>query len=192
MSRRGTRIPYRLKPSAGFALVLAIILATVVFFAWGLSPPTLEMVWRMDTELGMGRRPPLSPREFKVLQRALLDYPKLAASLLEDKHAGLLSANDNGRVEGSYAYLIRPAPDTGGRLEVVYAGSKKKGAVAVGVRTAVSRHHGLTSRKEPFLWQLPNDGPFPQLVEVKLAKAALEKKDKKRRHPVQINLRETP
>ena len=185
-------VPYQRRPSAGFGLIIVIIALAVGFVAWGLRTPPLEAVWQMDVELRAGTRPPLSEAERELLQNALLRHPKLGVFLIEDKHAGVFSANDEGRVDGEYADLIRPNPETPRRLEVLYAGAKKRGAVKVTARTANAESQGMASRKAPFAWDLPEDGPYPQLVELRFAKARLGPKKKKRRHPVRIRLVEVP
>ena len=182
-------VPYRVRPSAGFVLLVAVVVATVGFFTWGLRRPRLEEVWRLDIELGLGTRPPLSGSEMRRLQETLVDHPELAGFLAEDQHAGIFSAHDHGRVEGEYAYLVRrSAPPV--ELVVSYAGARRRGAVAVSARTGRARAEGVALRDRPFAWRLPDDGPFPQLVEVRLAPPA--DRDDGALHPVRIDLRGTP
>ena len=181
-------VPYRKKPSAGFVFLIAVAVATASFFAWGLGRPRLEEVWRLDIELGLGKRPPLSHAEMERLQTVLVDHPAVAEFLTEDKHAGVFSANDDGKVEGEYAYLIRHGGESPGVLTVSYAGPRKKGTVSVTARTLHSKHEGTTRRGEPYVWRLPDNGPFPQLVEIRLAPGD----GKKRIHAVRIDLRGAP
>jgi len=183
-------VAYRKKPSAGFMFLVLVVIGTACFFGWGLSRPRLEEVWRLDIELGLGKRPALSRGEMELLQSALVDHPAIAEFLSEDKHAGVFSANDDGKVEGEYAYLVRDSADSHGLLTVSYAGARKRGAVSVTTRTLRERHQGLTRRDQPFEWRLPDDGPFPQLVEIRLAPPA--DRDSKTLHPVRIDVRGAP
>lgn len=185
-------LSYRARPSIGFLLLVALTAGTVAFFAWGLQTPPLDEVWRMDVELALGLRPALSGRERGLLQASLVRHAALGEYLIEDKHAGIFSANVDGYVEGKYAYLIRLHPDDPGHVTVSYAGTRDPGAVKVRVRTATAKTEGQALSSAPFVFELPSDGPFPQLVEVRLAKARAKGDKKKRRHPVRIDLRGAP
>jgi hypothetical protein len=179
------RLSYRQRPSPGFLLVVAVYVGVAALLGWALRTPPLETVWRLDLELSLGTRDALSAGERELLQQALVDHPDLGGFLTEDKHAGVFSANRDGRVEIAYAYLVRRSPASPGRLRVTYAGAEAEGAVDVRVTTATQRGGGLTSREAPFLWQLADDGPFPQLVELRFEN--VDAKKKKRHHPVQID-----
>jgi len=50
---------------------------------------------------------------------------------------------------------LRVSSPTGARLALV-------------ARTASAQRLGVASGDKPFVWNLPNDGPFPQLVDVRL------------------------
>jgi hypothetical protein len=103
-----------------------------------------------------------------------------------------LVANDEGLVDGDFAYLVRPAAERPGTLVISYAGSSKKGIMAVRARAGDARASGDTHRDTPFVWRLPDSGPFPQLVEIRLSPVASKKSGKRRRHPVRIDLRDKP
>jgi hypothetical protein len=181
-------IPYRRKPSVGFVYLLLVVIATAAFFTWGLARPRLEEAWRLDIELGLGKRPPLSKAEMGRLQATLVAHPAVAEFLSEDKHAGVFSANDDGKIEGDYAYLVRQQASDPGVLSVTYAGARKKGAVSVSARTLHAHANGGVRRFKPWTWRLPDDGPFPQLVEIRLTPAP----DQKQLHPVRIDVRGAP
>jgi hypothetical protein len=183
---------YRFRPGLGLVVIVVVFTLGGLFFAWGLGTPPLEAVWRVGIELGLGERPPLSKSEFDSLQAALVKYPELGPYIIEGKQDGLFSQNDRGRVEGPYAYLLRLEPSTSSRLTVECEGTKARAAVEVEARTAVASHQGVATRGEPFVWQLPDDGPFPQLVELRFKKARLDDSDKKRRHPVRVSLGAPP
>jgi hypothetical protein len=181
-------IPYRKRPSPGFVYLVLVAVGATAFFAWGLQRPRLEDAWRLDIELSLGRRPSLSRGELNRLQETLVAHPAVGEFLAEDKHAGIFSANDDGKVEGGYAYLVRQSADDPGLLSVEYAGSRKKGSVAVRARTVRARGRGDVRHDRPWTWRLPDDGPFPQLVELRL----IPKGKKKQLHPVRIDLRGAP
>jgi hypothetical protein len=184
------RIPYRRRPSPGFVLVITVYLLIAAVLGWASSTPPLETVWRLDLELSLGARPPLTDGERALLQRSLAAHPDLGVFLVEDKHAGVFSANEAGKVEIPYAYLVRQSPAEPGELRVSYVGTKKEGAVDVRVRTATHGGNGLASPGAAFVWQLPDRGPFPQLVELRFENA--DGKEGKRHHPVQVDLVEPP
>jgi hypothetical protein len=177
-------ISYRNRPSLGFVFLTTALAGSAAFFAWGIQRPRLEEVWRADIELGLGERPPLSRAEMNRLQETLVDHPPVGESLREDRHAGIFSANDGGRVEGTYAYLIRQRADQPGLLTVTYAGARKRGKVRVQARTVTASSSGQVRPDHPWHWQLPASGPFPQLVEVLLAPA----KKSAKHHAVRIDL----
>lgn len=180
---------YRRRPSAGFILLLLALLGVVLFFAWGLATPRLDEVWRLAIQLRLGERPALSGSEFRHLQDALVDHPELADYLAQNDHAGILSAHEDGRVEGAYAYLVRRAPTDPGHLEVVFAGSEQRGWVEVRARTALDSEQGRAVPGTAFSWTLPDGEPFPQLVEILLRSGDVERNGKKRRHAVRVDLR---
>jgi hypothetical protein len=170
-------------------LLLLVALGAVAFFAWGLVTPRLDEVWRIAIELQLGARPALSRAELRHLQDALADHPQLADHLTEGEHAGIFSAHEDGRVEGEYAYLVRRSPQEPGRLEVAFAGSETLGMVEVTARTTKQGERGRAEPGEPFAWTLPDSGPFPQLVEIRLKKGRAEQDEETRRHAVRIDLR---
>jgi len=180
------------RPSVGFVLLLGLTTVAVSFFWWGFRTPPLEKVWRMDIELSLGQRPPLSHDEFDLLQNALRNTPELASFLAEDSHAGLVSAHDGARVEGKYAYLIRKAPGDPGLLRVSYHGSKAKGSVSIRAQTSHLEKVGTANRTRAYTWKLPDDGPYPQLVEVLIGKGRTGSHGKMRRHPVEIDIEAAP
>lgn len=180
---------YRRRPSAGFILLFLVALGAAAFFAWGLTRPRLDEVWRIAIELELGERPALSGAELRHLQDALADHPQLADSMAEGEHAGVFSAHEDGRVEGGYAYLVRRSAREPGRLEVAFAGSETRGAVEVTARTTRERESGRAEPGKPFAWRLPDSGPFPQLVEIRLKKGRTKQGDEERRHAVRIELR---
>lgn len=160
------KTPYAYRPGGGFLLLVSVVAATIAFAAWGLAAPALEQVWRMDIELGSGARGPLDAQERALLQGVITRHPAVADFLVEDKHAGIFSNNDDGQIDEKYAYLIRrgPQPRT---LEVTYRGTKPDGAVKVKLRAGAVRTKGVTSADAPLRLELSEEGPFPQLVELR-------------------------
>ena len=158
-------IPYRARPGAGFVVLSLSLLGAISFFAWGLRTPPLDEVWRLQIELGLRGVAPLTGRQFHLLQRTLQRYPAFADSLLEEGDAGVVSANHKGVVDTGYAVLLRKRPDAPGRLQVTGIGDTRVGLT---VRTQEGSAAGETDGATAYAWQLPNDGPFPQLVELRL------------------------
>ncbi len=158
-------LPYHARPGAGLIVMGVSLLGVAWLFAWGFATPPLDDVWRMQIELGLGEAEPLTGREFRLLQDTLQRYPALADHMLEGGVAGLVSANQKGVVDVGYAYLVRKRPDTPGKLQLTALGDKR---VGLQVRTLTSSAAGETRHAATYTWQLPSDGPFPQLVEVRL------------------------
>ncbi len=155
-------LSYRLRPGAGFVLLLSVLLLAAAFFAWGLKTPALERVWQMQLELMLGSRDALSARDFALLEGTLTRYPELADNMLEETKGGLISANAEGLVDTGHAVLVRKSSSAPGVLTVTAASDKK---LALRVRASGHKQSGECAQGAPFVWPLP-DGPFPQLIEV--------------------------
>ena len=158
-------VPYRARPGSGFLVLLAVVAASALFFAWGWSRPPLDAVWQMQLELLLGERPALSRAEFDLLQDVLARYPDLADQMLDGAGSGLVSAHTGATVDLGYAYLVRRTA-VPGQLRVQSPGGQ---ALEVVVATAAGDTSGTVDGASPFVWALPDSGPFPQLIEVRLA-----------------------
>ncbi len=168
-------IPYRKRPGSGFLLLVATAVCSVVFIAWGLRTPPLEEVWTMHLELELGERQQLSREEFDLFQDVLNSYPDLARTMLDDANSGIISSNLGGVVDLGYAYAVRRSPLADGRLLISTTTGKR---IEMKMRTAASTVSGETKNDEAFSWRLPDDGHFPQLIEVSVQRA-VKKKTKK-------------
>jgi len=157
--------PGNARPGAGFTLLLLTVLGALAFFCWGLRTPPLDDVWRMQIELNLGQGGVLSDRGFRVIQEALVRHPELAQTMLEDGDAGLISANSGGVVSTGFAYLVRRRAEESGRLVVTGIGDE---GVEVAARTVRASTAGMVDERGALDWRLPNDGPFPQLVEIRI------------------------
>ena len=182
-------IPYRTRPGLGFCWLMATLLVVVGFIFWGLRMPALEEIWRINIDVGLGQRPPLSAREFQLLQRELKHHKELAAAITENQTAGIFSLNTNGRVEIPYAYLVRATPATPNILQVDCEDGKKNGSLTVHARTAKANYTATANKNAPFIWKLPNEGPFPQLIELLLDSPGKKKSGMPQTVPVRIHLR---
>ncbi len=158
------RLPDRVRPGAGFVALGVTSLSVALFLVWGLGTPPLDEVWRMQIEMGLRGVEPLTPREFRLLQTTLRRYPALANNMLEDADAGLISANQDGVVDIGYAYLVRKDAGAPARLQVQAISD----TVRLGVRTLTASAEGGARPDSVYRWQVPNEGPFPQLIEVRL------------------------
>ncbi|MBI5508698.1 MAG: hypothetical protein HY903_08085 [Deltaproteobacteria bacterium] len=185
-------IPYRARPGAGFVLVTLCLGAAAALSAWGLKKPTLERVWEMQIQLGLGARKALSAAEFDLLQQTMLRYPELVDNLLEGRERGIISANEDGVVEKDYAYLVVRGPRPNAAVEIGRTGTGRGGNIGVRLKTATGTSRGATSVGEKLVWRLPPEGPFPQLVEVRLDKPAKKKKRRQRDQVVIVRLVELP
>ncbi|MBI3180467.1 MAG: hypothetical protein HYZ27_12445 [Deltaproteobacteria bacterium] len=170
-------------PGAGFVLLVSVVVAGGAFLAWGLTTPPLERVWHMQLELMLGTRDALSSRDFRLLQDTLARYPELADNMLDDAPDGLVSAATGGMVDTGYAYLVRKNSAAPGVLVVTSPNGKK---LTLRGRTSAAASAGEAREDTPFVWALPNDGPFPQLIEVR------DEADRKKPRPMRVELRATP
>ena len=55
----------------------------------------------------MGSKNPLGEADFRLLQDALCDHPRLAEDFLEGRQLAIISANRGGVVGNDRAYLVR-------------------------------------------------------------------------------------
>ena len=160
-------IPYRFRPGPGFLLVVTTLILCTGFLAWGVRTPPLDAVWRMQVELKIGDRDVLTRDEMKLLQSTLERYPDLADHMLEGADSGLISASVGGVVDRGYAYFVRKTADSPNTLEVT---SLMEAELAVTALTTADFYRGVATGDESFIWTLPVNGPFPQLVGVYLAR----------------------
>jgi hypothetical protein len=161
------KLPYRYRPGPGFVLLVATVAGGAGFFAWGLRTPPLDQVWQMQVELRIGDRDALSMGEMELLQATLTRYPDLADHMLEGADSGLISASVGGVVDRGYAYLVRKTP---GADSVLVVGSTMGESLEVEVTTTGYHDRGVATGDESFASILPQDGLFPQLVGVHLAR----------------------
>jgi len=159
---------YRRRPGGGFVLVAACLVLVTAFFAWGAHRPRLEQIWRIQIDLDIGERKRLSEDERRLLAQAMWDYPGLAATLLDQADAGLISAHTGDLVDLEYAYIVRQTPEAPGRIQVVAGGAALDAAIPIRVLAGEEAlAEGSVSAQEPFESVLPNTGRFPQLVELR-------------------------
>ena len=159
------KLSYRARPGAGFGIFVAVVVASTAFFGWGWSRPPLDEVWQMQLELLLGTRPALEKNERHLLQDTLRRYPLLAANMLEDAGSGLISAHVGGAVDLNYAYVVRQTADAPGVLTIT---SLSGAPLELMVCTTTAEITGAASGATPFMWTLPDSGPFPQLAEVRI------------------------
>ena len=178
-------LPYRARPGWGFALFVAVALSSAVFIGWGLRTPPLDLVWQMQLELVLGERKSLADAEFELLQDTLERYPDLADHMLDGAASGLVSAHVAGAVDMGYAYAVRRTRQAAQALVVTSPTGER---LEFEVRTVEANGRGATSGAESFSWRLPDEGPFPQLVQVLLLPASGEG----RIPPMRVELREVP
>jgi hypothetical protein len=162
-------VPYLTRPGGGFVLLVAVLLGAGSFLAWGFSTPPLESAWWLQVELELGERGPLTRAERDLFQGVLVRHPEIAESMLEGAPVGLISAAEEGRVEVGYAYLVRQKAEP--PIELVVSRSPAVSAaepVAVSARVHGASQAGEIAAGSPFRWVVPQDGPFPQLIEVRV------------------------
>ena len=168
MSRPRRRLP---PPGPGFALLVALLAASAAFLMWGLRRPPLDAVWQIEAELGLGIRPPLEPHERALLDDVLARYPAVASDFLDGRTAGFVSLHDGGWVSTPYAYLMRSEPGALRRIAVTPSVARTE-PVQVCASVRRTEHCAEASGERPFVWDLPEGGPYPQLIELRLPPAS--------------------
>ncbi len=179
------KVPYRMRPGAGFVLLVCSALGCLGFFTWGLSRPDLDVVAQLQLELRLGQRSPLSGEELRLLQRALCRHPKLAEDLLEGDGYGLISGHRRGLVEHGWAYLLRTPERSQDPVQVQVPAGLKKQHLKVRGRTAHHEIEGQATLESPFSWLPPSEGPCPTVIEIRTTKKS---DDGKKKTPAQIQL----
>jgi hypothetical protein len=159
---------YKTRPGAGFLLFVSVVVGAATFFVWGGATPRLERVWKLQIELENGDGDGLSKRERALLQDTLTRYPDLADAMLDGATMGLVSANDGGLVQGRYAYVVRRGPTPRAVLTVQPTRGERHN-VRIQARTATRENDGRSDDDSAFTWELPDSGPFPQLVEIEMS-----------------------
>lgn len=165
-------IAWRSKPGAGFVLFATSLLLAIAFFVWGAITPPLERTWYVLGRLDLGDTE-LSAGDRALLQRMLLRNPELADGLLDGANAGLVSANESGLVRTRTFFAVRRAATPAVTLSITPAASQRRPA-RVTARASDAVEEREVKAGETFTWQLPDTGPFPQLIEVDVARPADE------------------
>lgn len=173
------RIPWRARPGAGFVLLTLAIFTAGAFLAWGMRTPKLESFWKLQVELEVGERGPLSHDELALVQEVLWAHPEIADEVIADSPTGLLSAADTNRVDVNYAHLVRRSAD--GRMALrarLARGSRRHDDVTIHARVAGNELPPKVAADGAFEWTLPSNAHFPQLIELTV--------DGKRRVPLTV------
>lgn len=180
------RLPYRKRPGRGFVLLCLLLGLCAAFFAWGWRTPDLDRVLQMQLEMRLGERDRLDKDERQLLQETMWDYPALANNMLDDARYGLVSAHIDGVVDLGYAYAVRQDGDTPGLLAVESPTGQK---LKLELRTAEAKLSGTANgNKGPLVWALP-EGPYPQLIEVRLLEEDEKNKKRRKARPLRIRWR---
>jgi len=180
-------------PGAGLAILLATALAAAAFLAWGLRTPTLERVWQLQIELGLGVRKALSTPERELLAAALLKNPGLAEGMLGEATFGIISANRDGLIDNGYLYLVARKGSRGRTMELRTTDRRGGDPVPIEVTAGAAVTRGEVKEGAPFVWELPDDHPLPALIEVRFGSGeGPEKKGGPDRPGMLVRTREQP
>jgi hypothetical protein len=106
------------KPSIGFMAVVLTYGLTLAFFAWGMSTPPLDRVWRLHHELKIGKIYKLEKEDRELLSAAMARHPALAAALLPKGQIGIISAHRDGWIDTPHVTIIR-TPRSSATLRIV-------------------------------------------------------------------------
>lgn len=177
---------YRWRPGPGFLVVFFTASVSAAFFAWGARMPELERVWRIQLGLEAGKRKALSASERAAFSDAIRRHPDLADGMLGARDIGIISAHRDGLIETNYVYLIRKKSSPKYVLELTATDARGTKPIEVEVRTSSAEKKGTVASGAPFVWELPDEGPFPDLIEVRL-----DAKGKRDRHAIVVRTRES-
>lgn len=158
-------IPWRYRPGTGFVLLVVTTLSSVGFLAWGARTPPLDTVWVALLALETGGE--VLPSSRTQLRKALQRHPELVDNVLDGEKYGALGTEVDGLVKGPLAIAVRRAADPPIVLNVLLARSAP-GRVRVRARVNGVVRERLAGPDEPFVWRLPDDGQFPQMVEIEI------------------------
>ena len=153
------------RPGAGFVVLVTTALLGAVFLAWGVSRPPLDEAWATLIELEIGRE--VAPSSLARLRAALIRHPGLAENAVDGARYGLVGAEEDGLANGRQVIAVRRGPDPPMRLVVQPAGATG-GTLRVVAKASGKRHEASASPQSPFTWELPDEGPFPQMTEIEL------------------------
>lgn len=176
---------YRWRPGPGFFVVFLTAAISTAFFVWGARMPELERVWRIQLGLEAGKRRALSASERKIFSEAIQRHPDIAEGMLGARDIGIISAHRDGLIETGYAYLIRKKSSPKYVLELTATDARGTKPIEVEVRTNSAEKKGTVAAGSPFVWELPDEGPFPDLIEVRI-----DAPGKRDRHAIVVRTRE--
>lgn len=158
-------IPWRYRPGAGFVLFVTTTLLAGGFLAWGASTPPLDVVWSSLIQLEIGGDVPPSSRA--RLRDALTRHSGFADNVLDGGRFRLLGTEVDGLARGRLVLAVRREPEPPLTL-TVQPGSSSPGRVRLIARVGGTSREAFISADEPFVWRLPDDGPFPQMAEIEI------------------------
>ena len=116
--------------------------------------------------------------------------PALAESLLAERETGIISAHTAGVVDVGWAYLVRRTSSERPFLRVL-AAVPTSDPPLVQARTMGAWGTKPARADSAFTWRLPDTGPFPQLVEVRVEEPP-GRRGKRGAVPVLVTLAEAP
>ncbi|MBI3180439.1 MAG: hypothetical protein HYZ27_12305, partial [Deltaproteobacteria bacterium] len=153
-------------PGPGFVVMALGTALSLAVLAFGLATPRLDRVWRMEAELRLGKRAPLSDEELKLFQDALCAHPRLADALVDEADAALISSHRHGLVESGYAYVVRKAkrPKVGVVVAIPKTASHKD--VRVSLRALDLEEQAVVELDRPLTFSPQERQGCPTLIEV--------------------------
>jgi hypothetical protein len=123
---------HRIRPSAGFILLVMSYTLLVSFLAWGYSRPDLERGWEILQALQRDDPPGLGRADAQTLETLLNKYPQFSRALIERNPLGFVEPTDEDWMSLPESHLvIQAAPGTA--LNVRVACRAERGAYPVRV-----------------------------------------------------------
>ncbi|GEM_PF-2592903 len=129
----------RLRPSAGFVLMIGSYVFTVAFMAWGYRQPPLDRGWHVIQRMQREDFAGLTEDESELLQSLLRTHPQFPRVLIGRSPLGFVEPSDQGWIALSRSHLLLQGV-TGKQLEVVIECRAERSAFPVSISFEARSH----------------------------------------------------
>ena len=99
----------KLRPSAGFVLLIISYSLLITTFAWGFATPELERIWALMQSMQRSQFAELAPKQVQTLKTALGHYPTLSRAFLGRAAIGFVEPTRDGWVSIPKSHVITSA-----------------------------------------------------------------------------------
>jgi len=103
----------RLRPSAGFVLLIFSYSLLAVTLAWGFSTPELERIWALTQSMQRREFVGLTLKDVQLLKTALSHYPTLSRAFIGRAPLGFVEPTRDGWTSTPSPHIIANVPSAG-------------------------------------------------------------------------------